>query len=101
MGYKLCFNITCPNPTEVLQKILEKDLITKKCTQCTSHVSKIDVLELTYNKNIEKLFSKYKLLFPNQANSSSDPSQILILQHLNSMSSLTPSPSLTNFALEN
>ena len=66
-------------PKSNRRKILEKVFITKKCTQCTSHVLKIDVLELTDNKNIGKLFSKYKLLFPNQANSSSDPSQILIL----------------------
>ena len=66
-------------PKSNRRKILEKVFITKKCTQCTSHVLKIDVLELTDNKIIGKLFSKYKLLFPNQANSSSDPSQILIL----------------------
>ena len=32
------------------------------------------------NKNIGKLFSKHELLFLDQANSSSDPSQILIIQ---------------------
>ena len=61
----------------------------------------MDVFELPGNKNIGKLFSKYKLLFPNQASSSSDPSQILILQHPIPMSFLPPSPSLANFALDN
>ena len=39
----------------------------------------MDVFEIQDNKNIEKPFSKYKLLPLDQANSSSDPSQILIL----------------------
>ena len=85
----------------MLRKILGKDFITKKCTQCTPHVLKMDILELPGNKNIGKLFSKYKLLFPNQASSSSDPSQILILQHPIPMSFLPPSPSLANFSLDN
>ena len=84
----------------MLRKILKKDFITKKCTQCTPHFLKIDVFELPDNRNIGKLFSKYKLLLRNQANSSSDPSQILVLQHPNPISSLPPSPSLANFALE-
>ena len=41
---------------------------------------KIDVLEIPDNKHIGKLVSKYKLLFLDQANSISEPSQILILQ---------------------
>ena len=79
---------------KVLRKILEKDFNINRCTQCTPHVLKIDVFELPDKKNIGKLFSKYKLLFPNQASSRSDPSQILILQHLISVSSLPSSPSL-------
>ena len=39
----------------------------------------MDVFEILDNKNIEKLFSKYELLSLDQANSGSDPSQILIL----------------------
>ena len=78
--------------------MLGKDFITKKCTQCTPHVLKMDVFELPGNKNIGKLYSKYK---PNQASSSSDPSQILIRQHPIPMSFLPPSPSLANFALDN
>ena len=49
--------------------------------QCTPHVLKIYLFELPDNKNTGTFFSKYELLFPNQANSSSDPFQILILQH--------------------
>ena len=40
------------------------------------------------NKNIGKLFSKYKLLFLDQINSSSDPSQTLMLQFPISRASL-------------
>ena len=57
---------------KVLRKILEKVFINKKFTQCkTSRTLKMDVLEIPGNKNIGKLFSKYKLLFLNQANSCS------------------------------
>ena len=65
----------------MLQKILEKVFITKKFTQCKTSCSlKIDVFEIPDNKNIEKLFSKYELLPLDQAHSSYDASQILILQ---------------------
>ena len=54
---------------------------TNKFTQCkTSSSLKIDVFEITDNKNIAKLFSKYELLLFDQANFSSDPSQTLILR---------------------
>ena len=43
------------------------------------------------------MFSKYELLFLDQANSSSDPSQILILQFPILRVSLPLSPSLSNF----
>ena len=67
----------------------------------TSHTLKIDVFELPGNKNIEKLFSKYELFFPNQANFSSDLSHILMLQHPVLISSLSPSSLLFNFVLKN
>ena len=50
----------------------------------------MDVFEIPGNKNIAKLFSKYKLLFLNQANSCSDPSQILMLQFPTPGASLPP-----------
>ena len=76
--------------------------ITKKYTQCkTQHTLKIDLFELPDNINTGKLFSKYELFFPNQANASSDLSHVLILQHPIPISSLPRSPSLSNFALEN
>ena len=44
--------------------MLDKIFIAKKCTQCkTSRILKIDVFEIPDNKNIEKLRSKYELLF--------------------------------------
>ena len=65
----------------MLRKILEKVFITKKFTHCkTLRTLKIDGFEIPDNKNIGKLFLKYELLFLDQANSSSNPSQILILQ---------------------
>ena len=86
----------------MLQKILEKVFITKKFNQFkTSPTLKTDVFEILDNKNIEKLFSKYELLFLDQANSSSDRSQILIQQLPIPRASLTPSPSLSNFTLAN
>ena len=48
-----------------------------------------------------KLFSRYELLFLDQANSSSDPSQILILHFPTPRASLPPSPSLSNFTIAN
>ena len=53
------------------------------------------------NKNIGKLFSKYELLFLDQANFSSNPSQILILQFPIRRASLPSSLSLSNFTLAN
>ena len=62
----------------MLRKILVKVTVTNKFTQCkTSRTLKVDVFEITDNKNIGKLFSKYELLLLDQANSSSDPSQAL------------------------
>ena len=87
---------------KVLRKILEKVFITKKFTQCkTSLTLKINVFEMPNNKNVGKLFSKYELLFLHKANSSGDPSQILILQFPILRASLTPLPSLSNVTLSN
>ena len=80
----------------MLEKILEKIFITKKFTQCkTSCTLKIDVIKIPQNKNIVKLFSKYEPLFSDQANSSFDRSQILILQF--AMPSAFLSSSLSKF----
>ena len=65
----------------MLRKILAKVSITSKFTQCkTSRTFKVDAFEITDNENIGKLLSKYELLSLYQANSSSDPSQTLILR---------------------
>ena len=62
---------------KVLRQILEK----VKFTHCkTSRTLKIDVFGIPHYKSIGKFFSKYELLFLDPANSSSYPSQILILQ---------------------
>ena len=68
MGYKtLKYYLS---QQKVLGKILEKVFITKKFTQCkTLRTIKIDVFEIPDNKNIEKLFIKYELLFLDQDNS--------------------------------
>ena len=66
---------------KVLRKILVKVFISNKFTQCKiSRSLKFDVVEITNNKNIAKLFSKYEQLLLNQDHFSSDPSQTLILQ---------------------
>ena len=78
----------------MLRKILEV-FITKKFSQYKiSRTLKIDSPEITDNKNIGKLFSKYKLLFLDQANSSSDPSQKWALRFPTPRASLPPLPSL-------
>ena len=67
----------------MLGKILEKVFITKKLIECkTSRNLKFEVFEMPDKKNNGKLFSKYKLLFLDQASSSSDPSQIYHLCHI-------------------
>ena len=50
---------------------------------------------------MRKTFSKYELLFLDKANSSCDPSQILILRFHIPKASLPLSPSLSNFTLSN
>ena len=70
---------------------MEKVFITEKSTHCkTSLTLKIDAFEIPDNKNIGKVFSKYELFFLHKANSSSDPSQILILKFLILRTPLTP-----------
>ena len=86
----------------MLRKILEKVYITKKFTQCkTSRTLKADVFEISDNKNIGKLFSNYELFLLDQANSSPDPSQILIQQFAIPRASLPLLPSLSTFTLAN
>ena len=54
---------------KVLQKILGKVFITMNCTQHkTLHALKVDLLEMSDNKNIWKLLSKYELFSLDQAN---------------------------------
>ena len=87
----------------MLRKILDV-FITKKFTQCkTLHTLKINLFEIQHNKNIGKLFPKYELLFLDQANSSSDPSQtdLLILRFPIPRASLPSLSSLSNFTLVN
>ena len=86
----------------MLRKILEKVFITKKFTHCkTLCTLKIDGFEIPDNKNIGKLFLKYEPLFLDQASSSSDPSQILIIQVSIPKASLPPSTPLLIFILSN
>ena len=80
MWYKLNSNITCP-----------KVFNTKKCTQRKIlHTLETDLYELPDNTNIGELFSKYKLFSLDQANFSSDLSQMLTLQYPITGASLPP-----------
>ena len=87
----------------MLQELLGKVFVTKKFTQCkTSRTLKINVFEIPDKiKTLKKLFSKYELIFLDQASFSSDPTKILILQFPIPIASLPPSPSLSNFTLAN
>ena len=95
----------------MLWKILEKILILDKTfTRCkkTSRTLQIIIFKIPdnfrntgYYQNIEKLFSKYEEFLLDQVNSSSDTSQILILQFPTSRPSLPLSPSLSYFTLPN
>ena len=87
---------------KVVRKIMKKVFIINKFTPCkTSHTLKIDVFKIRDNKNIAKLFPKYELLFLHQDNSSSDQSQVLIMQSPIPRASLPASPPLSNFTLAN
>ena len=78
--------------------MVEKVFINKNFTQFkTSRTVKIDVLEIPD----KKLFSKYELLFFDQASFSSYPSKILILKFLIPRAFLPPLPSLSNLTLAN
>ena len=74
MRYKIYLNITCSN-RGYSKKKLEKAFITTKFTQCkTSMDSTYQIIKIL--ENYFKIFTA----FSDQANSSSGPSQILILQ---------------------
>ena len=86
----------------MLWKILEKVFFTKKFTQCKiSCFLKISVFETPDNKNIGIFFSNYWLLFLDKTTSSSDSSQILILQFPIPRASLPLLASLSTFKLSN
>ena len=85
----------------MLRKTLEI-FITDKFNPCkTSRTLKIDVFEIPGNKNNGKLLSKQELLFLDQAHSTYDPSQTLLLQFPIPRASLPPAPSLPHFTLAN
>lgn len=86
----------------MLRKLFGKVFITKKCTERkTLHALKSNVFELSENKNVWKLFSKHELFSLDQANYSSNPSQILIVQYSMLRASLSLSPYVWNFILAN
>ena len=93
-------NITCSN-RKCYGKHWRRSSLLINLLNLKHHNLKINVFEIRGNKNIGKLFSKYELLFLGQANPSSDPSQILILQFPIPRASLPPSLSLSNFTLAN
>ena len=82
----------------MLRKILEVFISKKFTHRKTSRTLGINVFEIQEGKNIWKLSSKYELLFLEQANSSSDSSQILMQQFPYLQ---PPSPFLSNFTLAN
>ena len=68
MKYKIYSYITCPNRGCYIKYWRTQIFITKKFTQCKTSCSlKIDVIEIPHNKNIETLFTKYELLFLDNA----------------------------------
>ena len=79
---------------------LEKVFITKTFIQCKTSCP-FDVFQIQENKNIWKLLSKYELPFLDKVNSSSDPSEILILQSPISRAFLPPSRFLSKFDIAN
>ena len=91
MGYKIYLNITCLK-RRCYWKYWRRSSLKRK----TSRILQINVFEMPDNKNIGKLFPKYELLFLDQANSSSDPSQIFILRFLIPRA---PLPLCKNFTL--
>ena len=101
MGYEIYSNITCTNRRCYGRYWRRFSLLRNLLSVKTSFTLKTDVLEIPDNKHIGKLFSKYKLLFLDQANSISEPSQILILQFPIPRDFLSSLQSLFNFALAN
>ena len=97
MGCKIYSDITCPNRKcygkYCKRSSLEGIHYLEICWSKTSRTLKIDLFKIPDNKNIGKLFSKYELLFLDQANSSSNPNQILILQFAIPRAFLPSSPS--------
>ena len=62
-------------PGAIVEGLHHKVFITQKFTHCkTSRTLKFDAFKIPDNKIIGKLFSKYELVFLDQANSSSNPS---------------------------
>ena len=81
---------------------MDQVFVNKKSTKCkTSRTLQIDVFKIPDNRSIGKLFSKYELLFLDQANSSSDASQLLMLKFPKTRASLPPWPCLSYFTLIN
>ena len=101
MGHKICSNITCPNRQFYVKYWRRFSLVRNLVNIKKSRSLKIDVFEIPGNKNIWRLFSKYEVLFLDQANFSFDPFQILILRFFIRRASLPPSRSQSNFALAN
>ena len=111
MGYKIYSTITCSNrrcsgkywrSSSLLWNLLKvKHHTYSKLNLNWIFNFKIDKFKISDNKNIRNFFSKYELLFFDQANSSSGSSQSLILQFPIPRTSLPPSLSLSNFALAN
>ena len=103
MGCKIYSDITCPNRKccgkYCKRSSLEGIHYLEICWSKTSRTLKIDLFKIPDNKNIWKLFSKHELLFLDQANFSSDPSQIMMLQFSIPRASLLSSPCLWNFTL--
>ena len=97
MGCKIYSDITCPN----------RSCYGKYCKRSSlkglHYLEFCPMWKITHLKNLfkvpdikstGKLFSKHELLFVEQANPSSEPSQILILQFFIPRTSLPSSPSL-------
>ena len=90
-------------PAQIQSMVLREKVFTAK--KYTQNINSIRItrseFELPDHKNIGKLSLKYELLFLDQANLSSVPFQILILQYPIPRASLSSSPSPSNFTLAN
>ena len=102
MGYKIYSNITCPNRRCCVKYWLRFSLIRNLLNvKKILFTLKIDLFETPGNKNVGIIFSNYELFYLDQANSSSDSSQILILRFFIPRGSLPYSRSLSIFTLAN